>query len=57
MITKAELQRWLNTLPDDDDGIYVGDCGIALHSLHAPASYLEVGGFLDFPNEEEQDES
>jgi hypothetical protein len=51
MMSKAEIQAWLETLPDDAE-IAIDDGGITLVVLGHRA-YCEVGGIPDDEGEEE----
>lgn len=43
MISKEELEKWLQTLPEDD-GISIAEDGLCLVSCDSDGAYLEVGG-------------
>jgi len=56
MMSKKEIERWLETLPDDAD-VAIDDGGLMLVEINAEGSqgdaYIEVGGIPDDWDEEE----
>jgi len=51
-MTKQEIIEWLDSL-EDDDLVYIDDGGLALCVVGMEGVYIEVGGYTEDEDEED----